>query len=61
MIGFTAEYAGGFIKVDGQENSDAAWFNAGDIPEQIPGKLSIARRLIDWFVERNNLRPPSST
>jgi NAD+ diphosphatase len=61
MIGFTAEYAGGSIKVDGEENSDAAWFKVGDIPEQIPGKLSIARRLIDWFVERNNLRPPSST
>jgi NAD+ diphosphatase len=52
MIAFTAEYAGGAIKVDGDEISDAAWFKANDLPE-IPGKISIARKLIDWFVEQN--------
>jgi len=54
MIGFTAEYAGGAIKVDGEENVDAAWFKVCEIPQQIPAKLSIARSLIDWFVEQNN-------
>jgi NAD+ diphosphatase len=52
MVAFTAEYAGGSIHVDGDEISDAAWFKANDLPE-IPGKISIARKLIDWFVERN--------
>ncbi|MBN1382336.1 MAG: NAD(+) diphosphatase [Deltaproteobacteria bacterium] len=61
MIGFTAEYAGGSIKVDGEENSDAAWFKADSLPEQIPGELSIARKLIDWFIEQNIMRLPSST
>ncbi len=51
MVGFTAEYAGGEIKVDGEEVSDAGWFSPDNLPE-IPGKISIARLLIDWFVEQ---------
>lgn len=51
MIGFTAEYESGEIKVDNDEIIEAAWFNADELPE-IPGKWSIARKLIDWFVER---------
>ena len=50
MIGFTARYAGGEIDVDGEEVTEAGWFAPDDLPE-IPGKISIARRLIDWFVE----------
>jgi NAD+ diphosphatase len=50
MIGFTAEYAGGAIRADAKEIADAGWFTAGRLP-QIPGKISIARKLIDWFVE----------
>jgi NAD+ diphosphatase len=50
MIGFTADYAGGEIQVDGEEVVDAGWFTPETLPE-IPGKISIARRLIDWFVE----------
>ncbi|MDK2799719.1 MAG: diphosphatase [Clostridiales bacterium] len=50
MVAFTAEYAGGEIVVDEVELSDAGWFGADDLPP-IPGKISIARRLIDWFVE----------
>jgi NAD+ diphosphatase len=49
MIGFTARYAGGEIKVDNEEILDAAWFSADRLPA-IPGKISIARALIDWFV-----------
>ncbi len=52
MIGFIADYAGGEIHVDGEEVDDAGWFSADNLPE-IPGKISIARRLIDWFVENN--------
>jgi NAD+ diphosphatase len=50
MIAFTAEYAGGRIAIDGAEIADACWFTANELP-RIPGKISIARRLIDWFVE----------
>jgi len=48
MIGFTATYASD-IAVETQELVDAAWFSKHDLP-QIPPKLSIARKLIDWFV-----------
>lgn len=49
MVGFIADYASGTITVDLTENQDAAWFAPDRLPE-IPGSLSIARRLIDWFV-----------
>lgn len=55
MVGFTAEYAGGEIKIDDDEILDARWFSAEDMPE-IPGKISIARALIDWFVENEGRR-----
>ncbi len=50
MIGFTAEYAGGEIRVDGDEITDAQWFSKDEIPF-LPPKLSIARELIDWFIK----------
>lgn len=49
MIGFTAEYLAGDISIDGEEIVEAAWFRAGSLP-RIPDKISIARRLIDWFI-----------
>jgi len=52
MLGFTARYAGGEIAVDPQELADAQWFSHDNLP-LLPGKLSIARRLIDdWLVLR---------
>ena len=51
MIGFTAQYAGGEICIDRTEIVDAGWFEADELPS-LPGKISIARRLIDWFVEK---------
>jgi len=56
MIGFTAEYAGGEITADQKEIVDARWFSAKDLP-LIPDKVSIARKLIDWFVESDGPRP----
>ena len=50
MVGFTAEYAGGEFKLDENEIMDAGWFSVADFP-QLPDKMSIARRLIDWFVD----------
>jgi NAD+ diphosphatase len=49
MIAFTAEYAGGGIRIDEREIVDAGWFWADALPP-IPDKVSIARRLIDWFL-----------
>jgi NAD+ diphosphatase len=50
MIGFTAEYESGEIKIYDAEIVDAGWFDPERLPT-IPGKISIARKLIDWFVE----------
>jgi len=51
MVGFTAEYAGGDIKIDDNEILDARWFSADDMPE-IPAKISISRALIDSFLAK---------
>ncbi len=50
MIGFTCEYAGGEIALDEREIADAAWFTRDNMPH-IPPKLSIARKLIDSFLQ----------
>ena len=46
MLGFHARYLGGEVVVDGEEISEADWFGPDDLPE-LPGPISIARRLID--------------
>ena len=51
MLGFTAEYAGGEIVPEPGEIEDAAWFDKTSLPP-VPGELSIARKLIDWFVNQ---------
>jgi NAD+ diphosphatase len=50
MVGFTAEYDGGKIQVDGKEILDAKWFAAGEIPPPL-SQISIASELISWFIE----------
>lgn len=50
MIGFNARYAGGEIRVDGTEIAEARWFRPDALP-QLPPKLSIARQLIDTWLE----------
>ncbi|OPY80236.1 MAG: NADH pyrophosphatase [Syntrophorhabdus sp. PtaU1.Bin153] len=55
MVAFTAKYADGEIQVDGNEIVEARWFEYDKLPN-IPGKISIARALIDWFVEKNARR-----
>lgn len=51
MLAFTAEYAGGEIRIDHSEITDAGWFSVDRLPP-IPPKISIARQLIDWFSDR---------
>jgi NAD+ diphosphatase len=49
MVGYTATYAGGDIVIDPQELEDAAWFSVNNLP-LLPPPVSIARKMIDWFV-----------
>lgn len=56
MIGFTATYAGGKISLDDKEIEDAGWYSVEKLP-RLPGKISIARKLIDGFLSRQG-RPP---
>lgn len=49
MIAFTAEYASGEIQVDPSEIVDARWFTVDSFPN-LPDPLSVARRLINWFM-----------
>ena len=51
MIGFTASWAAGEIRVQEQELADAGWFTRDTLPH-IPPKMSIARRLIDSFLAK---------
>jgi NAD+ diphosphatase len=55
MIGFTATYAGGEIILDDAEIEDAGWFTVDHLPP-LPGKISIARKLIDGFVAKQEKR-----
>lgn len=52
MVAFTADYAGGEVRPDGVEMSEAGWFRRNALPT-LPGPVSIARRMIDaWLAER---------
>ena len=57
MVGFTADYAGGDLRVDGKEIADAGWYRPDNFPK-IPGSISIARRLIDAFVNEQGQEQP---
>ncbi|MCO5381256.1 MAG: NAD(+) diphosphatase [Methanosarcina barkeri] len=54
MIGFTAEYSSGDIRPDGFEIGDAQWFSVENLPD-LPGKISISRKLIDHFLREEGL------
>ena len=52
MVGFFAEWAGGDVRADGTEILDARWFRRDELP-MIPPRLSIARRLIDVWLDES--------
>lgn len=52
MLGFTARWVGGDIRLEESEIAEARWFGVDDLP-QAPPKMSIARQLIDAFVAQN--------
>lgn len=49
MVGFTAEYAGGELCLQRSELNKGGWFTRENLPA-IPGKVSLARRLIDHWL-----------
>ncbi len=49
MVAYVADYAGGEIQVDGHELEHADWFEPHALPK-VPGRMSIAGHLIEWFV-----------
>lgn len=51
MVGFTADYDGGKIHLQRSELSKGSWFDRDHLPH-IPEKLSIARHLIDDWLEK---------
>ena len=50
MIGFVAEYVSGSIALQKEELTKGGWFTKNAMPP-IPAKLSIARQMIDAWVE----------
>ncbi len=50
MTGFIADYESGELKIQEEELHSAAFYDKEHLPE-IPQKLSIARRMIDWWME----------
>jgi len=55
MVGFTARHRSGEIKLEDSEILDAAWFEPLDLP-QLPGRFSLARHLIDDFLDRRGIQ-----
>lgn len=52
MVGFTARYVSGDIRLDEEELDHAAWFDVRDMPP-LPPPLSLSRQIIDaWQQER---------
>lgn len=47
MIAFHADYESGEINIDPNEIEDANWFNIDQLPDRLPGLISISRKLID--------------
>lgn len=64
MVAFTAEWSRGELNPNPSEIEDAGWYSPEAFPEEIPGKISIARKLIEWFVveygTQDQLRDPAN-
>ena len=51
MVGFTAEYESGTIKPQEDELTAGTFYRKDNLPH-IPQKMSIARKLIDWWLSK---------
>lgn len=52
MVGFTAEYDGGELQLQRSELAGGGWFRRDSLPE-MPGPVSLARRLLDDWIQNN--------
>ena len=52
MVGFIADYESGEIKLQKDELSAGAFYSKENMPE-ITRKLSIERKMIDWWLSNN--------
>ena len=50
MVGFNADYVSGEIHLQKSEIAKGGWFRKDNLPD-IPEKLSIARMLLDAWIE----------
>lgn len=50
MVAYTTRFVGGQLQVNKDELEDARWFTRHELPKRLPTKVSIARRLIDDFI-----------
>ena len=53
MVGFTADYVSGDLHLQRSELDDAGWFDRDHLPP-VPDKMSIARQLIDSWLEESS-------
>ena len=53
MVGFTADYVSGELHLQRSELDDAGWFDRDHLPPG-PDKMSIARQLIDSWLEESS-------
>lgn len=53
MVGFTADYVSGELHLQRSELDDAGWFDRDHLPP-VPDKMSIARQLIDSWLEESS-------
>lgn len=53
MVGFVARYKSGNLRLQEEELSAGGWFHRDKLP-QIPEKLSLARKLIDFWLQQKD-------
>lgn len=54
MIGFTAQYVSGEITIDQKEIEEANWYHYENLPSH-PSSLTLARKLIDYFIAEKEI------
>jgi NAD+ diphosphatase len=57
MLGYTARWSSGEIRVDPEEIDDAQWFDVDELPP-LPPPLSIARRILEAHVAAHTRLSP---
>ena len=59
MVGFRAEYDGGKLTLQRSELNKGGWFRFDNLPA-IPGPVSLARQLIDGWLEEKGVKSTST-